>query len=153
MGVKAVGVEAWHLDYLAANMRPADRAEVFATGVHTDLRHALEQSVAFSTHCVVFMADDTPLCVMGVAPVSLASGVGSPWLLGSVAMTQHIRILLPFAAPYIRLMLRIYPSLENHVHAENRQAVRWLRASGFTVHPAEPWGLAGAQFHRFTMGA
>ena len=91
--------------------------------------------------------------VDGLGDPTASLFAGSPWLLGSVAMMQHIRNLVPLAAPYIAEMRRLYPVLENHVHADNRVAVRWLRAVGFVLEPAAPYGLHGALFHRFTMKA
>lgn len=151
--IEAVVPRVSHLVRIAETMRPADRAEIAALGLHPDPLDALRTSVAVSQHCAVFVADGTPLCAFGVAPLSLVTGAGSPWLLGSVAMMQHIRNLVPLAAPYIAEMRRLYPHLENHVHADNRAAVRWLRVAGFTLEPATPYGLHGALFHRFTMKA
>lgn len=140
-----------HLQYIARTMRPADLAEVMATGVHDNPLSALRKSVAFSPHSAVFVANGVPLCVFGVAPVSFIAGTGAPWLLASVAIEQHIRPLLPRVIPYIHAMLSIYPSLRNHVHAENRKAIRFLRSVGFEIHPAHEVGLHGALFHPFTM--
>lgn len=153
MEIEVVTPQAWHLDAIAVTARPQDRAEVLAVGIHNDVGTALRQSVAVSPHSAVFLAEGVPLCVFGVSPVSLLTGVGSPWLIASVASKQHLCSLVPLAPAYIRLMLRIYPRLENHVHAENRLAVRWLRAAGFTICPPEPYGLRGELFHPFFLGA
>lgn len=139
-----------HLVQIAATMRPADVAEIIASGRELPLE-SLRRSVAFSTHCAVAQYEETPLFVCGVAPLSALGGVGAPWLLGSVAMEQHTRRLVQIAPAYIAAMLRAYPTLVNFVHAENRRAVRWLRAAGFTLDPAHPYGPQGALFHRFEM--
>jgi hypothetical protein len=153
MGIEIAAVEPWHLERILATVRPADLAEINAIGLHNSPLAALQQSVAISQHSAVALHDGVPLCVFGVSPVSLLSGVGSPWLIGSVVLEQHTKELVARAPAYIRLMLRIYPRLENHVHAENRRAVRWLRAAGFTIHPPAPYGLRGELFHPFSMGA
>lgn len=142
-----------YLLQIAATMRPADVAEIDALGVsHTPI-DALRKSVAISTHSAVFLADGVPLCAFGVAPSSLINRIGTPWLLGSVALEQHVRELLVLYPRYIRHMLGVYPSLENRVHADNRRAVRWLQASGFQLDPPAPYGLRGKLFHKFTMKA
>lgn len=151
MEIETLPVTDEHLQYIAEHMRPADRIEVLATGAHATPLAALRTSVAFSQHCAVFVADGVPLCVFGVAPVSITSGIGAPWLLGSVALEQHVRRLIPKVAPYIRTMLDLYPTLVNHVHADNRKALVFLRKVGFTVHAAKPVGIYGAMFHRFTL--
>jgi hypothetical protein len=141
-----------HLVQIAKTMRPGDVTEVACASGDTPLA-ALRRSVAFSTHSAVALYEETPLFACGVAPLSALGGIGAPWLLGSVAMEQHTRRLVQIAPAYIAAMLRAYPVLVNFVHADNRRAVRWLRAAGFTLHPAVPYGVSQAPFHRFEMTA
>ncbi len=141
-----------HLEELAANMRADDVREIWATGF-TDVRQALRISTTLSTHMATVVHGDRVLCVFGVAPVSLAGRVGSPWLLGTPLLLQNLRALVPRVQPYIHTMLRAYPTLENHVHAHNTASVMWLRRAGFTLHPAAPHGPRGEHFHRFEMRA
>lgn len=151
MGVEVVLPTDELLREIADNMRPADREEVLALGIYTDIFHALKNSVAMSPHCVVFTADSQPLCVMGVAQNSLFEDGGSPWMLGTVALSQHNRSLMDIAPRYIRVMRGLYPSMENYVHAKNKGAVRWLRVLGFEIEPVVRYGIKGELFHPFSM--
>ena len=133
-------------------MRDADRREIWATGFD-DMLEALHLSHNFSTHKATCTLDGELVAIFGVTPTSLAAGEGSPWLIGTDLIRQHARVLIPRVRPYIDAMLRAYPRLENYVHAENRVAVGWLKRVGFTLHPAQPFGLRGELFHRFTLEA
>lgn len=142
-----------YLVEIAANIRPADAAEIDALGLRESPLAAMRNGVAVSTHSGVFVLGAQPLCVFGVAPRNMVGRQGVPWFLGSVALEQHVRELLLLYPRYIKAMLSLYPHLANHVHADNRRAVRWLRAAGFTLAPAAPFGMRGKLFHKFTMEA
>ncbi len=134
---------------LGANMRPADIAEVRACG-HEPLE-AARRSVAQSLLCWSAFADGELCCIFGVAPISLVSGIGSPWMLGTPLLDAQSRVLVRLTPRYIAKMLKAFPHLVNHVHAENTTSVRWLKRLGFTLREAAPFGALGEAFHRFEM--
>lgn len=136
-------------ELLAAAMRPADIAEVRACG-HEPLE-AARRSVAQSLLCWSAFADGELACIIGVAPISLVSGIGSPWMLGTPALDAQSRVLVRLTPRYIAMMLKAFPHLVNHVHAANATSVRWLKRLGFTLHAAAPFGALGEAFHRFEM--
>lgn len=150
--VEVVQPTAAHVEELAANLRDADRWELMAAG-HTDHRKAIADSLTLSTHAAAALIEGRVAAIFGLAPLSLLTGVGAPWLLGTDLVTQHRRALMRLAPAYIGAMLRAYPHLVNLVHADNEFAVRWLRRAGFTFHPAHPHPATGALFHRFEMRA
>lgn len=133
-------------------MRAADRVEVWACG-YDDLHKAVTQSLSMSTHSAALLVEGRLAMVLGVTPLSLVTGSGSPWALGTDLVQAHRRALIRLVPAYIRTMLRAYPHLENHVHTENAVAVGWLRRAGFTLEAPAPYGPRGALFHRFTMDA
>lgn len=139
------------LKYITRHMRAADRAECIASG--QDPFTAIAISAAMSTHCVAAIVDDVPACAFGIVPVSIIGGQGCIWLLGTDAVEKHRRALLRGMHGYIPQMLRAYPHVFNRVHARNETAVKWLRRVGFTLHPAEPHGPYGEDFHPFEMRA
>lgn len=141
-----------HVQDLAANLRAADRAELAACGF-SDARRAIEVSLACSTHMAAAVADGRCVAILGVTPLSLLDGCGSPWMLGTDLVVAHRRALMTCAPTYIRAMLHAYPHLVNYVHADNDVAVRWLRRAGFKLHQPEPYGARGELFHRFEMRA
>jgi hypothetical protein len=109
--------------------------------------------VRHSVLCWSAFADGDLSCIIGVAPVSIMSGVGSPWMLGTPVLDANSRVLVRRTPAYIARMLRAFPHLVNFVHADNATSVRWLRRLGFTLHPTEPYGARGEMFHKFELRA
>ena len=136
-------------ELLAAAMREADIAEVRACG-HEPLA-AARRSVAQSLLCWSAFVDGELACIIGCAPISIVSGIGSPWMLGTPVLDTQSRVLVRLTPRYIATMLKAFPHLVNHVHAENTPSVRWLKRLGFTLHEAAPFGALGEAFHRFEM--
>ena len=92
--------------------------------------------------------------MFGVTPLdSLLGERGAPWALGTDLVTQHQRAFIRHAPQYIEKMLAAFSHLLNFVHAENDAAVRWLRRTGFELHPAKEHGPHGEMFHLFEMKA
>lgn len=139
-------------EQLAHNLRASDESEVRAYG-HNDLTLACQRSVARSMLCWSAFIDGQLAAILGAAPLSVVSGLGSPWMLGTPVLDAHSRILVRSTPGYIAQMLQAFPHLVNFVHAKNTTSVRWLRRLGFTVHEAQPFGALGEPFHPFEMRA
>jgi len=139
-------------EQLAQNLRASDEAEVRAYG-HNDPTLACQRSVARSMLCWTAFVDGQLAAILGVAPLSVVSGLGSPWMLGTPVLDASSRILVRKTPEYIAQMLKAFPHLVNFVHAENTTSVRWLRRLGFTVHEAQAFGALGEPFHPFEMRA
>lgn len=140
------------VDALVDNLRASDLAECQAYG-DRDIRGGIQSSVARSLLCWTGLADGEVGSIMGCAPISVVSGVGSPWMLGTPLLDKHSRILVRRTPEYIAQMLIAFPHLMNFVHARNKTSVRWLRALGFTLHDAVPYGARGELFHPFELRA
>lgn len=139
-------------ELLFANLRTADLAECQAYG-REDIAAGIVSSVNRSVLCWSGLVDGELAAIIGVAPVSLMGGVGSPWMLGTPVLDAHSRVLVRRTPEYIAKMLKAFPHLVNFVHAENTTSVRWLRRLGFTLHEAVPYGPLGEPFHPFEMRA
>jgi hypothetical protein len=137
---------------LHANLRPADRAECDAYG-HDDLAASLESNIRRSVLCWTGLVDGELAAVIGVTPINLLAGVGSPWMLGTPVLDRHQRVLIRRTPDYIASMLQVFPHLVNFVHARNLTSVRWLARLGFAVYPPVPYGPRGELFHPFEMRA
>lgn len=135
---------------LAHNLRDSDRAEIAAYG-QTNVLKGLTDSVAHSVLCWSAFINGELAAILGVAPMSVLGGIGSPWMMGTPVLDAHSRVLVRETPRYIDKMLVAFPHLVNHVHAENKTSVRWLRRLGFTVHPPRPYGQLGESFHEFEM--
>ncbi len=143
--------EPGDVQILYANLRPSDLAECRAYG--GDILAGIESSVRRSMLCWTSFADGELGAIMGVAPVSVMGGIGSPWMLGTPVLDKHHRILVRRTPDYIARMLRAFPHLVNFVHARNDSSVRWLRRLGFTLHEAQPMGPLGEPFRLFELRA
>ena len=142
--------EPGDIAYIAANLRQADRDELRAACGDLPVRDILADALARSTLCWTATTEDgVPLCLFGVAPISLMSDTGSPWLLGTDPV--YYRAIAREGRDYVQQMLAVYPHLLNFVDARNTRSVRWLARIGFQIHPAVPYGAAGLPFHPFEM--
>jgi hypothetical protein len=137
---------------LIANLRPSDLAECQAYG-RSDIAAGIEASVRRSMLCWTGYVDGELAAILGVAPVNVLTGMGSPWMLGTPVLDAHQRVLVRKTPEYIAKMLKAFPHLVNFVHARNTTSVRWLRRLGFTLHAAQPFGPLGEPFHPFEMRA
>ncbi len=136
---------------LAQNLRESDLQEMRAYGHGLEPEEALRRCVRSSVMAWSSYIDGELACIMGVAPLSIVSGIGSPWMMGTPVLDAHSRILVRETPEYIAKMLTAFPHLVNFVHTKNRTSVRWLRRLGFTLHAAAPYGALGEPFHKFEM--
>ena len=135
---------------VAANMREADRAEIWASSRSTPER-AIRDSLRVSTAAWVGYYDGVPVCAFGVAPLNMVAGIGSPWLLGTDGLTQRPASFLRRCRPYVRKMLAVYPKLVNYVDDRNEASKAWLSWLGFEISEPEPHGPDGAMFRPFKL--
>lgn len=137
---------------LIANLRASDLAECRAYG-RSDIAAGIEASVNRSLLCWTGFVDGELAAILGVAPLNILTGLGSPWMLGTPVLDAHQRVLVRETPEYIARMLKAFPHLVNFVHARNTTSVRWLRRLGFTLRAAQPYGALGEPFHFFEMRA
>lgn len=138
---------------LLARMRAADRQEIDAM---MGPLHETVVKVSLLQSTLSWAADDSEgnlICLLGVGPVSMLTGTGRPWLLGTELLDKHLTALARLSPRFLRHILAAFPHLENWVDSRNRATIRWLRHLGFVIHPARPIGLRGVPFHRFELGA
>lgn len=136
------------VEYIAANMRDADRAEVWASNKKTPFE-SLMQGWELSHLVTVVTVNDVPCVMIGLVKRDLLSGHGVPWLLGTNGALKHRRQFLKLSPPVIQQMLSICPMLYNYVHVKNTVSIEWLRWLGFTICDPEPYGVCGELFHKF----
>lgn len=143
-----VPVTEGHIARIAADMRPADVEEVWASNHHTPLE-ALAKGWAVSDFSAVVTHDGVPLVMLGVVKGDILTGSGVVWLLGTNEALKHRRIFLEQTRGVLDELLSICPRLHNYVHTENKTSVRWLKHIGFTIEDAVPYGPDGEMFHPF----
>lgn len=141
------------VEILIANLRESDRLECEAYGDEEGIAPGIRRSVERSTHCWTVWINGELAAILGVAPLNLLTGLGSPWMLGTPVLDRHARVLVQQTPRYIETMREAFPHLVNFVHAKNTTSVRWLRRLGFTLYPPQPYGRLGEPFHPFEMRA
>lgn len=131
--IEVVPATEEHGRAIAANMRPADIAEVWALARHSPME-AIERSMRIPGETWCFMADDMPLAVFGCCDTTMAS-IGSPWLLGANGVERFSRQFLELGREYVCRWAMIYDDLYNIVDARNERSIDWLGRCGFTFMP------------------
>lgn len=146
-------IQPGDVEALATGLRACDRAEVLAaTGRAPDVG-TLQRCVDSSVLLWVATVESRLVCIFGVGALSVLTGLGSPWLLGTDLLDKHSRTLLRMCRRYVAEMLAVFPHLVNFVDARNTRSITWLRWLGFEIQQAEPFGAQGLPFHRFEMRA
>ena len=144
--IEIIPATSAHADYLRDNLRSGDRLEVTCLGFSP--AEALRASLAGSIFARTGISDGRIAAMWGVGGSPLG-GVGEPWLL-TTAEVERIPIpMVRVARREVGAMLGLFPELVNYVHAEYRQACRFLEVVGFRLGPAFPF--AGSRWHEFRM--
>lgn len=148
--VTAREVRPGDVEFLAANLRAADHAEVIASHGE-DVLGALFEAVNGSTHVFAAERDGRLIALWGFAPVNFTAGIGCPWALGTDEMFRIGRSMTRLARASLAIVYPLYPTLRNHVDARNTRSVAWLRMLGFVIGEPVPYGVAGLPFHPFEL--
>lgn len=136
---------------LAGNLRRADQGEMAAYGFR-DPTIAIQRSVDGSMLCWTGLVNGDLAAILGVGPISLLRGIGSPWMMGTPLLDRNIREMIRRTPEYLGRMETMFPKLVNWVYAGNTSSKRWLRSVGFKLEPPQPLGPKGQLFHRFSKG-
>ena len=144
-----VNADSAHIPAIAANMREADRREVWASHRHTP-EQALRMSLVCSTVAWTCLVEGSPAFMWGVVRRgSIFSDVGVPWLLGTDAIFKVSREFLKQSRAYVDRMQEGFLRLENHVHSGNTLSIRWLRWCGFSIDMDIPELINDEDFYLF----
>ena len=138
-----------HIEELAETMSQADVDEVWASSHRSPLESLLFSST-LSADPTTGLADGEVMCIFGVSPISIISGSGSPWLLGSDLIREHFRIFLRGNKEWMKIQQGKWDTLSNHVDARHTLAIRWLKWLEFDFDEAKPHGPDKMPFHRFS---
>lgn len=119
------------ISYVAERMAYADLVECRAHGLtpYRALQEAVDTSVLAWTGAV----NGLPQALFGVSSISLVTGWGRPWFLGTSRARKEARAFLKIAPLYLERISAIFPRLDNYVHRDNAAAIGWLRKMGFVI--------------------
>jgi hypothetical protein len=147
LGVEIVPATLAHAD--AIDLRTGDRREIEALGLAP--RDGIVRSLARSLWADAYIADGEVAALVGVALQPLVGGIAMPWLLTGRPVDRYAKAFLRLTRARVQTMRAEHGTLVACVHAEYREAVRWLAWLGFELAPARPVGPRGALFHQATM--
>lgn len=119
------------LEYLAENLRDADKTEVLAHG--GTVLEALDESVSLSTYCKVIHVDDTPIAVMGAAEYQ--TGKWTIWMLGTPGIEDIKITFLRYSKDVIRFLFEYTGADQffNYTYAKNELHHKWLSWLGANI--------------------
>src|SRR5689334_11424866 len=120
----------------AIDLRDGDRREIEALGLEP--RDGIARSLACSLWADAYIADGAVAALTGVALQPLLGGMAIAWLLTGRPVDRHRKAFLRLTRARAAAMLAEHGTLTAHVHAEYREAVRWLGWLGFDIAPARP---------------
>ena len=137
---------------IAAHMRPADVAEVFAsTGAKPEgaLYSGLLTSAFGGKVRTICLSDSTPVSMLGVLPTG-EPGVGAVWLLATDRLLEIQTLFLRRSRETLAELTQGYRVVYNYTDARNTVHHRWLQWMGFTIiQRHEEWGHARLPFLEF----
>lgn len=134
------------VDYIARNMREADRMECEAHGKSPYV--ALMEGFECSLPCFTGLIDQRPVVMFGVVPVD--ENFGSIWLLGTDAITNEIPVaFLRWSKRLLPVLSEPFKVVGNAVDKRNAVHIKWLRWLGFTFIREVRLGPSDLPFYEF----
>lgn len=148
---KACVREVQEGDYEAvlANARQSDIDECDASFGQGRLADTLRASMESSVLLWTFEVHERPAAIFGVSPISLLSGRGAPWLIGTYLIDRAPGALVRLSRAYIPKMQAAFPELYNVVDVRNIKSVAYLQRMGFHFGEAIPVGPSRMPFYPF----
>ena len=151
--VSIIKATAAHAEYIAKNVRDADKQEIWAIAMRNP-EEAMLNGIEISDKSFTGMVDGVPVCMWGIVEQSIIGPVGTPWMIASNKLDQYAKLFIRQCKKRAHKYFSAYGLLENYIDARNTKAIQWLKWLGFSVEDvSSPYGALGMPFHRFTMGA
>jgi len=138
-------------DYVAKNMREADKEEIMYLTLMRPAP-AIRMTVSHAVGLWTGLVDGEIACIFGINRKTLTSDIGVPWLLGTPLMNEVPFAFLRGSLGYYKRMEKAFPQMENYVMADHKHAVSWLSWLGFDMGEPMPIGVGGREYIRFTKG-
>ncbi len=140
---------AGDVDYLAANLRQADRDELAACG-YVDLVDALRSSLVRADVSFVVKTDKgQPFCIFGLSAVGHPEHGRAIWLVGTDVLACYKREFLYHSQLVVDNWVEDFGQLYNLVDVRNVKAVRWLSWLGAEFSAPFAVGVNEEEFMMF----
>lgn len=131
---------------MAPNVRKNDVIELAALGLDPLL--ALMISYEQSKICYTVKVDDCAVGMFGLNS-QVEEGV-LIWMIATDDLTKIQRRFVRNSRAFISEALSNFKQVYNYVDARNQDTINWLKWLGASFEEAEPYGVNGESFHRFT---
>ena len=138
------------LEYLAENLRDADKEEVLAN--NTDPLSGLQESVGLSHTVKIIDFSGQPAAIFGVANYDI--GREAIWMVGTAEIAEHPKVFLRYSRETIKQIFEETGALTlfNYTYAGNTLHHKWLRWIGAQVGPVKyPYGPDQKDFYPFVI--
>lgn len=132
MATAETGVSPGALAFVLANLRAADRAEIYDVFGETPAA-AIARSVERSERCLTGYIGGHPAVLAGVARRAPLSGTGFPWLVATDAVDAAPLVVARAGRALMGWASSGFDRLENMVDPRNALAMRWVTWLGFTL--------------------
>lgn len=126
--------------------RQRDIDELWSSCRYTPYK-AIEFGITHGKAWVGYIGTDL-LGVFGVVP---HGEIGAIWAVFTDSIERHPISFLRSCLGPLKTMKSEYSVLINYVDERNTKVIQWLRWLGFTIYPAEPYGVDQLPFHRFEL--
>ena len=141
------------IHFIAANIRPADRAEIKASTGEPPLKE-LGRGYIESRPCLTVANGETdePVAMFGVVPIDTCDfpRVGAIWLLGTASINDHVTQFLRESRERLDEVCRGYTIVGNLIDNRNSLHIAWLRWLGFKlIKSHDSFGAEGRPFTEF----
>ena len=148
VAVRIITPNQEHIDDLAPRLKHIDKLECYYMG-GLDINTSIRLSVKQSETSYVALVDGVPQVIWGIVPMSNFYKNYRPWMLSSDWIFNNKKLFWYFSLKYVHEMKKKARYLENHVLADNKFSIRWLKHLGFTIHEIQV--INGKLWNKFSM--
>lgn len=141
-----------HALMMAPHMRAAEVREIMSSDGLTPIKGLLRE-IDRSSSAWSWIVDGEVACMFGIITPYLLDAESYPWMLTTPLVEVHSRQFARACKSLLPELLAIHPRLSGRVDARYELSVRWLDWLGAKISSPEPWGVAGAPFRKFEIGA
>jgi len=129
MSTRIVTATAAHARVIAASMRERDIAEVRA-GWMCEPMEAMQDALEASFYARTLLYDLEPLCIYGLAPLTVLSGAARIWIFASSAIDRHGFAFARGSRRFLPEMFRYCQLATNLIDMDDAPALRWMQWLG-----------------------
>lgn len=133
---------------ISKRMRKADVEECWAAA-RLSPQEAMISSYRKSAICITGERHGFPILMCGIVPRNLCDDKASIWLLGTDGITGLGATFVRRSYEFIKVMLNIYPYLDNYVDVRNKVSINWLKWCGAKFGNVDPYGIDKMPFQYF----